>query len=80
MTAAGWNGCEVSSPSGSNDQMAAATAAEGVELEQKPGDSQIYGSPVKADLVTRPSPANTNTNRLDQKGYCDAIRGLSQNL
>lgn len=62
--------------------MAAATAAEGVELEQKPGDSQIYGSPVKADLVTRPSPANTNTNRLDldQKGYCDAIRGLSQNL
>lgn len=73
MAAAGWNECEVSSPRG-NGQMAAATAAEGVELEQKPGDSQTCGSPVQADVVTRPTPANTNKNRLDHKGYYDAIR------
>lgn len=54
LAAAGWNGCEVSSPSWSNGQMAAAIAAEAVELEQKPGDSQIHGSPVQADVVTSP--------------------------
>ena len=54
--------------------MAVATVAEGVELEQKAGDSQIYGRPVQADVVTRLTPANTNKNRLDHKGYYDVIR------